>query len=65
MKPEYVKFIRGIKMRIPVATPVKISQSIVLLCRHLIRILVPFTKDWAVFKFLISSTLQFTFNANL
>jgi hypothetical protein len=47
------------------AVRVKTSQSIALRCINLMRILVPFTNDSFVFKFLISKTLQLTFNTNL
>jgi hypothetical protein len=47
------------------AVPVKTSQSIALRCINLMRILVPLTNASFVFKFLISKTMQLTFNTNL
>jgi hypothetical protein len=63
--PEYVKFIRGIKIILLRSVPVKTSQSIALRCINLMRILVPLTNAYFVFKFLISKTMQLTFNTNL
>jgi hypothetical protein len=51
---EYVKFIRGSKILLLRAVPVKTSQSIALRCINLMRIPVPLTNASLVFKFLIS-----------
>jgi hypothetical protein len=62
---EYVKFIRGSKILLLRAVPVKTSQSIALRCTNLMRIPVPLTNASLVFKFLIRKTMQLTFNTNL
>jgi hypothetical protein len=60
-----VKFIRGIKILLLRAVPVKTSQSIASRCINLMRILLPLTNSSFVFKFLISKTMQLTLNTNL
>jgi hypothetical protein len=65
VKWEYVKFIREIKIILLRAVPVETSQSVVLRCINLMRILVPFTNASFVFKFLISKAMHLTFNTNL
>jgi hypothetical protein len=62
---EYVKLMRGIKILLLRAVPVKTSQSIALGCINLMRLLVPLTNASFVFEFLISKTMQLTFNNNL
>jgi hypothetical protein len=54
--PEYVKFIRGIKILLLRSVQVKSSESVALRYINLMRILVPQTNAFFAFKFLISKT---------
>jgi hypothetical protein len=57
--------LRGIKILLLRAVPVKTSQSIASGCINLMRILVPLTNASFVFKFLIDKTMQLTFSTNI
>lgn len=63
--PEHVQFIRGIKIFLLRAVPVKTSQLHFDVCINFMRILVPLINASFVFKFLNSKTMQSTFNINL
>jgi hypothetical protein len=63
--PEYDEFILESKFSYCVRSQLKLRKSIALRCINLMHILVPLTNASFLFKFMISKTMQSTFNTNL